>query len=130
MPGQCTKFLLWALPDGPSRAYGMWLHVGAGILIGGGLWYFWHGGNIEWTLVALAAVAYILFADVAGRSSWAVLGTLGLLLAASHFALEWTHVQFLFFNVGGETVRGWVAPLVATFLALLLVGLGLRSATR
>ena len=116
--------------DGPSRVYGMWLHVAAGVLIGGSLLYFWHGGNVEWTLVALAAIGYILFADVTGRASWAVLGTLGLLLASGHFALEWTHLQFLFFEGGNESVRGWVAPLVLTCLAALLVLLGLRSARR
>jgi hypothetical protein len=116
--------------DGPSRVYGMWLHVGAGVLIGGALLYFWHGGNVEWTLVALAAIAYILFADVTGRASWAVLGTIGLLLASTHFALEWTRLQFLFFNAGNETARGWVPPLVLTCVSFVLVVLGLRSARR
>ena len=116
--------------DGPSRVYGMWLHVGAGLLIGGGLLYFLHGGDIEWTFVGLAAVGYILFADVAGRASWAVLGTLGLLLVSGRFALQWTHVQVLFFNGGSGTVRAWVPPLVTSCTALVLVALGLRSARR
>jgi hypothetical protein len=128
--GLCVLGAGLVFDDGPSRVYGMWLHVGAGVLIGGALLYFWHGGNIEWTLLALAAIAYILFADVTGRASWAVLGTIGLLLASSHFALEWTHVQFLFFNGGDETMRGWVTPLVLTCVVFLLVGLGLRSARR
>jgi hypothetical protein len=128
--GLCILGAALVVDDGPSRVFGMWLHVGAGVLIGGGLLYFWHGGNIEWTLIALAAIGYILFADVTGRASWAVLGTLGLLLASSHFALEWTHVQFLFFDAGDESVRGWVAPLVLTCVAFVLVALGLRSARR
>jgi hypothetical protein len=128
--GLCILGSALVVDDGPGRVYGMWLHVGAGVLIGGALLYFWHGGNVEWTLVALAAIAYILFADVVGRASWAVLGTVGLLLAASHFALEWTHVQLLFFNAGDQTVRGWVPPLVLTCVSFLLVMLGLRSARR
>jgi hypothetical protein len=128
--GLCVLGAGLVFDDGPSRVLGMWLHVAAGVLIGGGLLYFWHGGNVEWTLVALVAIGYILFADVTGRASWAVLGTLGLLLASSHFALEWTHLQLLFFNGGDETVRGWVAPLVLTCVAFLLVALGLRSARR
>ena len=128
--GLCVLVAALVVDDGPSRAYGMWLHLAAGLLIGGGLLYFWHGGNVEWALVAAAAVLYIVFADVTGRSSWAVLGAIGLLLAASHFALEWTRVQFLFFNGGDETVRGWVPPLVSSFVALVLVALGLRSARR
>ena len=128
--GLCILGAGLVVDDGPSRVYGMWLHLGAGLLIGGGLLYFWHGGNIEWTLLALAAIAYILFADVTGRASWAVLGSIGLLFASIHFALEWTHVQLLFFNGGSETVRAWVAPLVLTCLSALLVVLGLRSARR
>ena len=116
--------------DGPSRAYGMWLHVGAGVLVGGGLLYFLHSGKLEWTLIALAAVGYILFADAVGRASWAVLGVVGLLLASTYFALQWTHVQLLFFNGGNETVRGWVPPLVISCTALVLLGLGLRSGPR
>ncbi len=119
-----------SVDGGARRAYGMWLHVGAGVLIGGALLYFLHGGNIEWAIVAIAAVLYIAFADAVGRSSWAVLGTLGLLFAATHFTLAWTHVQLLFFNSGNDTVRGWVPPLVATCTAALLVVLALRSSRR
>lgn len=126
-------FLLVAalvVDDGPNRAYGMWLHVGAGMLAGGAILYFLHGGSVEWALVAVAAVGYILFADVVGRASWAVLGTLGLLIASGYFALRWTHVQLLFFNGGNDTVRAWVSPLVASCTALVLLALGLRSGRR
>ena len=71
-----------AVDAGPGRPYGFWLHVGAGLLIGGGLLWFWHGGNIEWTLIAIASVVYVFFSQLVGRSSWAVLGAVGLLLAA------------------------------------------------
>ena len=114
---------------GPSRPYGMWLHVGAGLLIGGSVLWFLHGGDVEWTLIVIASVAYILLAEHFERSSWAVLGTLGLLIAASHFALEWTRVQLFFFTAGSGT-RPWASPLVATILALLLLALGLRSGRR
>lgn len=126
-------FLLGAavvVDDGPSRVYGMWLHAGAGVLVGGGLLYFFHGGDVEWTIVALLSAGYILFADAVGRASWAVLGTIGLLIASSHFALEWTHVQLFFFNAGNDTVRAWVPPLVTTCTAIVLLALGLRSGRR
>jgi hypothetical protein len=119
-----------AVDLGPSRPYGFWLHLAAGLAVGGALLWFWHGGNVEWTLIALASVAYVFFAQLVGRSSWAVLGTAGLVLAATHFTLEWTHVQLFFFNGGHGSARAWVAPLVFTCLGALLVALGLIVARR
>jgi hypothetical protein len=110
-------------------AYAMWTHVAAGVLIGGSLLRFLHHGNVEWALVALAAVGYIVFAEAIGRSSWAVLGFVGLVLAAVHYSLSWLHVQFLFFS-GGHGARGWVPPLVLSVLGLLVVALGLRGRAR
>ncbi len=115
---------------GPNRPYGFWFHLGAGMLIGGSVLFLWHGGNVEWTLVVIVSILYVFFADVIGRSSWAVLGAVGLLMASAHFALEWTHVQFLFFNGGSDSVRGWAAPLVFTCTGALLVALGLMVAAR
>jgi hypothetical protein len=114
---------------GASRPYGFWLHVGAGALIGGSLLWFWHGGNVEWTLIVLASIVYVPFARISGRSSWAVLGALGLLLASAHFSLEWAHVQFSFFS-SGHGGRDWVPPLVFTCTGALLVALGLLAARR
>ncbi len=59
-----------------------------------------------------------------------MLGALGLLLAASHFALEETHVQLVFLNSGTGTGRPWVVPLVLTCLGVVYVGLGLLLARR
>jgi hypothetical protein len=114
---------------GVSRPYGFWLHVGSGMLIGGSLLWFWHGGNVEWTLIVIASVAYVLFARISGRSSWAVLGAVGLLLASAHFSLEWAHVQVAFFS-SGHGGRDWVPPLVFTCTGALLVALGLLAARR
>ena len=119
-----------ALDGGPGRPYGFWLRVGAGLLIGGSLLWFWHGGNVEWTLIAIAGVVYIFFSQPVGRSSWAVFGAIGLLLAAIHFALEWTHVRLVFFSGGSGTDRPWVSPLVFTCLGFALVALGLALGRR
>ena len=119
-----------ALDAGPGRPYGFWLHLAAGLLIGGSLLWFWHGGSIEWTLIAIASVVYVFFSQAVGRSSWAVLGTLGLLLASVHFALDWTHVRVVFFSGGSDSSRPWVAPLVFTCLGFLLVALGLATGRR
>ena len=119
-----------AVDGGPRRPYGFWLHLGSGLLIGGSLLWFWHGGNVEWTLIVIASLVYVQFAQAVGRSSWAVLGAVGLLIATTHFTLEWTHVQFFFVNGGHGTARAWVPPLVFTCLGFVLVALGLRSARR
>jgi len=120
----------FAVDAGPSRPYGFWLHVGAGLAIGGSLLWFWHGGDVEWTLIVIASLSYVFFSQLVSRSSWAVLGAAGLLLAATHFTLEWTHVQVVFFNGGSASARAWVPPLVLTCLGFLLVALGLMISRR
>jgi hypothetical protein len=114
---------------GPSRPYGFWLHVAAGLTIGGSLLWFWHSGDFEWSLVSLTAILYIGYAWVLDRSSWAVLGAFGLFLAAAHFAAEWGSAQIaapvlggLLSGAGGNR---WAGPLVYAFLGFLLVVLGL-----
>jgi hypothetical protein len=114
---------------GEQRPYGFWLHVAAGLAIGGGvLYWFRHGGNIEWTLIVLAAIAYVFLASSLRRSSWAVLGTIGLFVASDHFVLEWTRIHFFFSE--GEGSRPWVPPLVFTAMGALLVALGLVVSRR
>jgi hypothetical protein len=119
-----------AVDAGPNRPYGFWLHAGAGLAIGGSLLWFWHGGDVEWTLIVIASLGYVLFSQLVSRSSWAVLGAAGLLLAATHFTLEWTHVQVVFFNGGSASARAWVPPLVLTCLGFLFVALGLIVSRR
>lgn len=114
-----------AVDSGARRPYGFWLHLGAALLIGGSLLWFWHGGNFEWALIAIASVVFVLFSQPTGRSSWAVFGAIGLLLASIHFALEWTHVRLVFFSGGSAANRPWVSPLVFTCLGFVLVWLGL-----
>jgi hypothetical protein len=125
-------FLAWALglDAGPRRPYGFWLHVAAGLTIGGSLLDFWHSGNVDWILVVLGSLAYVRLAAALGRSSWAVLGTVGLLIASTHFTLEWTSVNVPFLGEAGHSSRGWVPPLVFAVTGLLLVALGLRLGRR
>jgi hypothetical protein len=109
--------------------YGFWLHVAAGLAIGGGvLYWFRHGGTVEWSVVVLASIGYVFIASALRRSSWAVLGTLGLFIAADHFVLKWTKVDFFFSE--GEGHRPWVPSLVFTVLGALLVVLGLIVSRR
>jgi hypothetical protein len=115
---------------GATRPYGFWFHVATGLLIGGSLIYLMHGGTIEWLLIAIAAVGYVLLAQLFGRSSWAVLGTWGLLLASAGLARDWTGIELSLFGgiSGGD--RGWVPPLVFACAGVILLLLGLAAARR
>lgn len=119
-----------SVDSGENRPYGFWLHVGAGLAIGASvIWWLWHDDWFAWTLVALASVAYIVFARAAGRSSWAVLGAIGLFLACNYFVFRWTHVRVFSFDEGDQgSTRAWVPPLLFSLDGAILVALGLRSA--
>jgi len=110
-----------------SRPTAFWLHLAAGMLIGGSLLYWWHTSDADWALVSVAALVYVGIAYASKRSSWAVLAAFGLIAAGAHFAGEWSHGSI---NVSTSTVpsiRGWVPSLVFAFVGFLLVTLGLAS---
>jgi hypothetical protein len=91
---------------------------------------FWNSGTFDWILVVLASLVYVRVAGALERSSWAVFGTLGLLFASVHFALDWTSVSIPFFGPTGQASRGWVPPLVFSVTGCLLVVLGLALGRR
>jgi hypothetical protein len=111
------------------RPYGFWLHVAAGLAIGGSVLWFWHSGDWEWALVAVVGLLYVGYARASGRSSWAVLGAFGLFLAAGHFAAVWGSEAIATPFFGGELLGSgghrWAGPLVYAFLGFLLVALGI-----
>jgi hypothetical protein len=118
-----------------SRPSAFWLHLGAGVLIGGSLIYWWHSSDWNWALVAVVALVYIAIADRTRRSSWAVFGALGLLFAASHYAESWAQGSSSGAGIGiggfaSIPYHGWVPPLVFAFTGFLLVALGLGSRHR
>ncbi len=125
-------FFAWALAAdaGPRRPYGFWLHVAAGLTIGGSLIFFWHSGTLDWILVVVASLVFVRVAGALERSSWAVLGTFGLLAAATHFTLEWSSVTVPLLGPAGHSSRGWVPPLVFTVTGSILVALGLALGRR
>jgi hypothetical protein len=51
---------------GESSYYGLWLHVAAGLVIGGGLLWFFHDGDVDFILVAVLALAYMAIGDGLG----------------------------------------------------------------
>jgi hypothetical protein len=124
--GLCFLVTALAVDAGPSRPYGFWLHVGAGLTIGGSLLWFLHHGHFEWVLIALAGLIYVKLADLLERSSWAVLGSLGILAAATHFAASFSHTQ-ISPAIASETSsgsRGWVPAVVFGLAGTLLLVFG------
>jgi hypothetical protein len=115
---------------GPRKPYGFWLHLAAGLAIGGSLLHFWHSGTFDWVLVILASLVYVRFAGMFVRASWAVLGTIGLLFASVHFTIKWTTITLPLIGAQGHSSRGWVPPLVFAVTGVLLVALGLALARR
>lgn len=85
--------MLMLVAPAVDRVYGFWLHVVAGLTIGGALLVYWHSSDTDWVLVAIASLVYIVvLAAKLGRSSYAVLGAFGLFLAVSHFVTQWSGV--------------------------------------
>jgi hypothetical protein len=118
-----------------DRIYGFWVHVVAGFLMGGAVLYFWHTGDVDWVVIGLASVIFVLVAHVLSRSSYAVLGAFGLFLVATHFISKWfLNISSLipFFGEDTSGPRPWAAALgYAVYgLALMLLALGLERRRR
>ncbi len=124
-----------SVDSGESRVYGFWLHVVAGLTIGGGLLWFFHKGDFDWIVIGVVALAYIALGDRLVRSSWVVIAAWGLLQVTTHFAAKWAAVQFLaffplglfffpFFGFGTSAQkheRVWLAPLSYVVLGLAFI---------
>lgn len=132
-----------AVDDGPSRPFGFWLHVVAGLTVGGGLLWFFRDGHFDWILIGVAGLLYIALGDRLMRSSWVVFGGWGLLQVASHFAIKWSD-SYLFligtfylfpFSAGGIDEPGtsnhqWVGPIVFAVTGAVFIGMALFLARR
>ncbi|HEY7398360.1 MAG TPA: hypothetical protein VH538_08665 [Gaiellaceae bacterium] len=122
--GLCFLGAAVSVDGGPNRPYGFWLHVAAGLTIGGSLLWFLHHGDFEWALIAVAGLVYVQLADVLVRSSWAVLGSVGVLAAATHFASAWSHTGISPAIASSGVDRGWVPAVVFGVAGTLLMLLG------
>ena len=130
--------------DRGSRTYGFWLHVAAGLALGGGLLWFFHDGDFDWIVVAALGLAYIAFGGRLGRSSWVVLGAWGILQTAAHFADKWSDIAsgFFFFPLfpfvlfagldGSEeqNAHEWAGPVTFAGAGLVFVAIALVLARR
>jgi hypothetical protein len=111
---------------GRRRPCGFWIHLVAGLLVGGALLYWWHSSDLDWALVAATGVVFVAIAGSTGRSSWAVLGLGGFLAAASHWSSEWANRGFSVV----EPTRDWVPPVVFGVVGFFFVALGLALERR
>jgi hypothetical protein len=135
------------LDGGEARPYAFWLHVVAGLAIGGGLLWFFHDGDWDWSLIAVAGGLYIAAGDRLARSSWAVLGAWGILQTAAHFASKWAEFVsavlfplfylFPFVLIGAFTSEGpprrphpWASALVFALAGAILIAAGQLVARR
>jgi len=132
---------------GESRPFGFWLHVVAGLTIGGGLLWFFHDSSLDWILVGIAGLVYIALGDALTRSSWVVLGAWGFLQTAEYFADKWSSVGenlYVFFPLtyifpfGLGTFEAaptqhehqWVGSLVFLAVGVFFIGLAIGLARR
>lgn len=129
------------LDRGSRRPYGFWVQLVAGLTLGGALLYWWHSGDWRWTFVFIGGLVFVRVASATGRSSWAVLGAIGLSSAATHFANRWSHGGGTFsgsglalpggsFGSGLAASRDWVPPLVFAVLGFLFVALAAAVSRR
>ena len=110
---------------GVNRVYGFWMHVASGLLVGGALIYWWHSSTADWWLVVVASVVFIAIGIGVSRSSWAVIGSLGLLAAAVHFSIDWASG-----GAFGLPTKAWVPIVVGAALGFGFVLLGLWGSRR
>jgi hypothetical protein len=128
-----------------STVRAFWVHVVAGLTIGGGLLWFFHEGDFDWALVALAGLIYVAVGDRLLRSSWVVLGAWGILQSTAHYADKWSDVGEVFFfpffflfpfsisfdgEYGQDSGHEWAGPLVFVGGGLILIAVALLLARR
>jgi hypothetical protein len=116
-----------AYDGGGHHPYAFWLHVVGALSVGGAILWFWHEHTWEWLLVTIVSLAYVAVARSLGRSSYAVLGAVGLAGTATYFIEKWFSLGSLvpFFPSEPDDVDKWGRPLVYLGLGAAFVALGL-----
>ena len=108
--------------------FGFWLHLVGGLAFGGGVLAL-VDGNAGWILVGALSVAYVLGAYTFSRSSYAVLGAIGILATTTHFIQDGLAFVGVFVPVEiGDPNGGidpWQIALYYVCAGLLILGLGL-----
>lgn len=108
--------------------YGFWLHFVGGAAFGGGVLAL-VDGDAGWVLVGLLSIAYVAGAYTFGRSSYAVLGAIGILATTTYFIQDGLSFVGFFVPVEiGDPEGGkdpWQIALWYVFAGLLILALGL-----
>ena len=91
--------------------YGLWLHVVGGLALGGGVLALVEN-DLAWAFVGLLSLAYVAAAYLLARSSYAVLGTIGILATTTYFTLNGFSLlgEFLPFGSGEVEEGGGLDP--------------------
>jgi hypothetical protein len=108
---------------GDTRPYGFWVHVVAGLTIGGALLYWWHSSDFQWALIIVVGLVFMAVGAGLRRSSYGVLGAFGLVLATGHYSIGET-----FGIVGGgapQAPTSWAGPVAFLCLGLFLALVGM-----
>ncbi len=114
-------FVGLGLDGGDSRPYGFWVHVTAGLTIGGALIYWWHSSDAQWAGIIIVGLIFILVGTGIRRSSYAVLGVIGLVAATAHYAGDEAVGSVL----SGSPPTKWAVPVAFLCLGVFLALLGM-----
>jgi hypothetical protein len=110
------------------QPYGLWLHVVGGLALGGGVLALVES-DPAWAFVGLLSLAYVAAAYILARSSYAVLGTIGILATTTYFSLDGFSVVSAFLPFGSgvieEGLDPWQVALSFVVAGLVIVALGL-----
>lgn len=109
--------------------YGLWLHLVGGLSLGGGVLSL-VDGDLAWAFVGLLSLAYVAAAYLLARSSYAVLGVIGILTTTTYFTFDAVGLvgAFLPFGAGpteGDALDPWQVALWFVAVGLGIVALGL-----
>lgn len=113
-----------SISDQPSA---FWLHFVGGALIGVSLLHWWHSTDTDWALISAAALVYVWIAYITKRSSWAVFGSIGFLLATFHYLFSTGNYGI---PTAVPSISGWAPSVAFACLGFWLVLLGLASRRR
>ena len=102
--------------------------MAAAILIGAAVVWLLDGSGVGWVLIGVVSLAYLGLARSTGRSAWAVVGAVGLLLVTSYFADEGDAVIGLVpalpIQAEDSGLELWQTALIYTGLGVVYVLLG------
>jgi len=121
-----------------SEPYGFWLHAVGGLALGAGVLALVEG-DMPWVLVGMLSLGYVAASYRLARSSYAVLGAIGILATTAYFTLDGFSLLGAFLPFGSGEIEEGLDPWQVAFsfvvaglviIALGLVGDRLRSVWR